>query len=178
VLSPFIDTLISLFIKFSALSFLAFGGVNALLPALYELSVTQGHWITAQTFADYFAIANAAPGPNFLTITLIGWHVGGILGALISTIAISWPSSVIIYFVQRHINNMQDLRKQKTIQYAAAGLAVGLVLASAWEIALHLDHNLSAYILTIGAIAITFFTRVHPLYLIGLGAILGSLGLV
>lgn len=73
---------------------------------------------------------------------------------------------------------MQDLRKQKTIQYAAAGLAVGLVLASAWEIALHLDHNLSAYILTIGAIAITFFTRVHPLYLIGLGAILGSLGLV
>ena len=68
--SPFVDTLISLFIKFSGLSFLAFGGVNALLPALYELSVTQGHWITAQTFADYFAIANAAPGPNFLTLGL------------------------------------------------------------------------------------------------------------
>ncbi|WP_197712858.1 chromate transporter [Polynucleobacter necessarius] len=71
---------LSLFLKLSTFSLIAFGGVNALLPSLLNLSVYQEHWIDLQTFADYFAIAQAAPGPNFMTVTLIGWHVYGVLG--------------------------------------------------------------------------------------------------
>ena len=56
-----ISTLLSLFLKLSAFSVFAFGGINALLPVLYDLSVNQEHWINSQTFSDYFAIAQAAP---------------------------------------------------------------------------------------------------------------------
>ena len=73
---------------------------------------------------------------------------------------------------------MQDKEKQQAIQFAAGALAVGLVLSAAWQIALQINHSLTAYALTIGTIAIVFFTRWHPLYLIAIGALLGVLGFI
>jgi chromate transporter len=163
-----IGTLFSLFFKLSVFSLLAFGGINALLPVLYDLSVNQEHWINSQTFSDYFAIAQAAPGPNLMTVTLIGWKVGGVLGAVIATLAISWPSAIMIYYLQRSILGMQDKRKQQVIQFAAGAVAVGLILSAAWQISLQINQSAAAY----------FFTRIHPLYLIGIGAILGTLGFI
>lgn len=170
--------LLSLFLKLSAFSLIAFGGVNALLPSLLNLSVNQEHWIDLNTFADYFAIAQAAPGPNFMTVTLIGWHVYGVFGALIATFAIAWPSSILVFFLQRWVMGMSDQQKKKTIQYAAAALAIGLVLSSAWQIALQINHSITAYGLTLATIGLTVFTRWHPLYLIALGAVLGLFGII
>ena len=170
--------LLSLFLKLSAFSLIAFGGVNALLPVLFNLAVNQEHWIDVQTFSDYFAIAQAAPGPNFMTVTLLGWHVHGVIGALVATLAIAWPSSILIFYLQRLILGMKDPLKKQAIQYAAAALAIGLVLSSAWQIALQINQSVAAYLLTIGTIAITLFTRWHPLYLIVLGAALGLLGFI
>lgn len=172
------SALISLFVKFSAFSLVAFGGINALLPVLYDLSVNQEHWINAQTFSDYFAIAQAAPGPNLMTVTLIGWNVGGVLGAAIATLAISWPSSIMIYFLQKSILGMQNKDRQQAIQFAAGALAVGLVLSAAWQISLQINQSAAAYLLTISTVTITFFTRWHPLYLIAIGALLGVLGFI
>lgn len=73
---------------------------------------------------------------------------------------------------------MQDKQKQQMIQYAAGALAVGLVLAAAWQISLQINQSIGAYLLTIGTIAITFFTRWHPLYLIAIGAALGIFGFI
>ncbi|OWS71196.1 chromate transporter [Polynucleobacter campilacus] len=170
--------LLSLFLKLSAFSLVAFGGVNALLPVLFNLAVHQEHWIDVQTFSDYFAIAQAAPGPNFMTVTLIGWHVYGVLGALLATLAIAWPSSIMIFFLERFIMRMENPLSKKTIQYAAAALAIGLVLSSAFEIALQINHSTAAYILTICTITITLLTRWHPLYLIAIGGALGVLGFI
>jgi chromate transporter len=171
-------TLIALFLKFSAFSLIAFGGVNALLPVLLELTVYQEHWLDLQTFSDYFAIAQAAPGPNFMTVTLIGWHMSGVLGAFVATFAIIWPAGILVFFLQRFILKMQDPMKKKVVQYAAATLAIGLVLSSALEIALQINHGLMAYLLSGLTIAIVLLTRWHPLYLIALGALLGACGLI
>ena len=170
--------LLSLFLKLSVFSMIAFGGVNALLPELLNLAVNQEQWIDLQTFSDYFAIAQAAPGPNFMTVTLLGWHIYGIIGALVATFAIVWPSSVLIFFLQRFILGIKDPVKKKSIQYAAAALAIGLVLSSAWEIALQINHGVAAYLLTITTIGLTLFTRWHPLYLIAIGGALGVLGFI
>jgi chromate transporter len=170
--------LLSLFLKLSAFSMIAFGGVNALLPELLNLAVNQEQWIDLQTFSDYFAIAQAAPGPNFMTVTLLGWHIYGMIGALVATFAIVWPSSILIFFLQRFILGIKDPIKKKSIQYAAAALAIGLVLSSAWEIALQINHGVAAYLLTIATIGLTLFTRWHPLYLIAIGAVLGVLGFI
>ena len=170
--------LLSFFLKLSAFSLVAFGGVNALLPELLNLAVYQEHWIDLQTFSDYFAIAQAAPGPNFMTVTLLGWHIYGVLGAFLATLAIAWPSSILIYFLQRLILGIKDPITKKSIQYAAAALAIGLVLASAWQIALQINHSVAAYSLTLATIGFTLFTRWHPLYLIAIGGLLGALGII
>ena len=170
--------LLSLFLKLSVFSMIAFGGVNALLPELLNLAVNQEQWIDLQTFSDYFAIAQAAPGPNFMTVTLLGWHIYGMIGALVATFAIVWPSSILIFFLQRFILGIKDPVRKKSIQYAAAALAIGLVLSSAWEIALQINHGVAAYLLTIATIGLTLFTRWHPLYLIAIGGVLGVLGLI
>ena len=170
--------LLSLFLKLSVFSMIAFGGVNALLPELLNLAVNQEQWIDLQTFSDYFAIAQAAPGPNFMTVTLLGWHIYGMIGALVATFAIVWPSSILIFFLQRFILGIKDPIKKKSIQYAAAALAIGLVLSSAWEIALQINHGVAAYLLTIATIGLTLFTRWHPLYLIAIGGALGLMGFI
>jgi chromate transporter len=170
--------LLSIFLKLSAFSLVAFGGVNALLPELLNLAVYQERWIDLQTFSDYFAIAQAAPGPNFMTVTLLGWHIYGVLGALVATLAIAWPSSILIYFLQRFILGIQDPIKKKSIQYAAAALAIGLVLSSAWQISIQINHSAAAYVLTLATIGFTLFTRWHPLYLIVIGGALGVLGFI
>lgn len=170
--------LLSLFLKLSVFSMIAFGGVNALLPELLNLAVNQEQWIDLQTFSDYFAIAQAAPGPNFMTVTLLGWHIYGMIGALVATFAIVWPSSILIFFLQRFILGIKDPVKKKSIQYAAAALAIGLVLSSAWEIALQINHGVAAYLLTIATIGLTLFTRWHPLYLIAIGGALGLMGFI
>jgi chromate transporter len=172
------STLLSLFLKLSMFSALAFGGVNALLPALYELSVKQEHWLNTQTFADFFAIAQAAPGPNLMTVTLIGWHVSGVIGAIVASIAICWPSSIMVYCLQRYISNLSNPITKKTIQFAASALAVGLVLGSAWAIAQQINQNVAASALTLLSIAVILMTRWHPLYLIVLGGTLGILGIL
>lgn len=73
---------------------------------------------------------------------------------------------------------MRDIQKQKMIQAAASALAVGLVLSAAWGIALQINSSTAAYLLTLGTIAITVFTRWHPLYLIAIGGALGILGFI
>jgi chromate transporter len=164
--------------KLAALSLVAFGGVNALLPTIFNIAVNQEHWIDAQTFSDYFAIAQAAPGPNFMIIALLGWHVYGVLGAFLATLAIALPSSVLIFFLQRIILGIKDPIRRQTIQYAAAALAIGLIFSSVWQIAIQINHGIAMYVLTIMTIGLTLFTRWHPLYWIAIGAVLGALGLL
>ena len=172
------SALLSLFLKLSVFSLFAFGGINALLPTLFELAVNQEHWLDQQTFADFFAIAQAAPGPNMMTVTLIGWHVSGVAGALMATFAISWPSSILIFYLQRYIVNMPDPKKQQVIRFAASALAVGLVLSSAWQITTQINHHLAAYLMTLVTIGTAVFTRWHPLYLIAVGAMIGLAGFI
>lgn len=168
--------LLSLFFKLSLFSVLAFGGIIAVLPSLFELSVNQEHWISAQTFADYFAIAQAAPGPNFMAITLIGWDLYGPLGAIVASIAICWPSSIMVFYLERYITGIKDLEKKQTIQYAAAALAIGLILTASWKLTMSFNSHWTAMVLTIAVIVTSQLSKIHPLYLIAIGAIIGGAG--
>ena len=63
-----------LFSEFALLSFVAFGGATALLPEMHRVVVDNHHWLDDATFTHLYAIAQAAPGPNVLVVTLIGWE--------------------------------------------------------------------------------------------------------
>ena len=79
-------TLFSLAFIFLQLSFLALGGGNAIIPELQRQVVDVHHWMTSREFSELFALAQAAPGPNMMITSLVGWRVAGIAGLLVSTV--------------------------------------------------------------------------------------------
>ena len=89
------QTLIDLAAIFTQLSLLAFGGGNTILPEMQRQVVEVHHWMTAQEFSALFALGQAAPGPNMMVVTLVGWHVAGINGMLVSMLAKFGPSSLV-----------------------------------------------------------------------------------
>lgn len=170
--------IVELVLQFSILSLLAFGGINALLPEIQRITVETHHWMSDATFAQLFAIAQAAPGPNFLIVTLIGWHVAGLAGAFAATFAACAPSSVLVFLFTRFWDRAGSAALRHVIQLVMAPLAVGLVVASGWLIGLSANHNWRAFMLTGVTVAIALWGRIHPLWLIALGAVLGLSGAV
>ena len=76
------DILITLAVQFAMMSLLAFGGANAVVPEMHRQAVELRGWMTEREFTDMFAMSQAAPGPNVMLVTLIGYHVAGVAGAL------------------------------------------------------------------------------------------------
>ena len=74
------DTLLALAGYFALMSLFAIGGANSAVPEMYRVAVEIEHWMTGRQFADMFAIAQLTPGPNVIIVTLIGYHVAGVVG--------------------------------------------------------------------------------------------------
>ncbi|MBS1188504.1 MAG: chrA [Rhodocyclaceae bacterium] len=170
--------LADLFLQFTLLFFVAFGGASALLPEMQRVVVEEKHWLDETTFIHLYAIAQAAPGPNGLVVTLIGWEVAGLAGAFVSTLAMCLPMSVVIYFLFRHWERFRGAPWQQAVQVGVAPLAVGLVFSGATLIARSAGIGLAGAGLVAATVALSLKTKLHPLWLIALGAAVGALGAV
>ena len=84
----------SLVTTFALLSLLSIGGVNAMVPEIHRQVVDLHHWMDDRTFASLVAIAQVAPGPNLLIVSVIGWSLAGLAGLLAATLAMILPSSL------------------------------------------------------------------------------------
>jgi chromate transporter len=164
--------------QFTLLSFLAIGGVNALIPEIHRRVVDVQHWLTDTDFAQAFAIAQAAPGPNMLIVSVIGWRVDGLLGALVATVAICAPSSVLTFAVAHIWDRFRDAPLRAAIQHGLAPVTVGLVLASGYILARTADKTWNAIAITAVTVGLMLTTRIHPLWLLAAGAVLGAFGFV
>ena len=167
-----------LFLEFALLSFVAFGGATALLPEMHRVVVENHHWLDDTTFTHLYAIAQAAPGPNVLVVTLIGWKVAGLPGALAATLAMCLPMSVLIYLLIDRWESFSGKRWQKAVSLGVAPLAVGLVFSGATLIAKSAGLGWAAWLLVAATVVANLWTKLHPLWFIVVGAVLGLLGLV
>ncbi|TMH38217.1 MAG: chromate transporter [Betaproteobacteria bacterium] len=168
--------LIELVEQFGLLSFLAIGGVNALIPEIHRRVVDVYQWMSNAEFAQAFAISQASPGPNMLIVSVIGWKVYGFLGALVATLAICAPSSVLTFAIAHVWDRFRDAPLRAAIQRGLAPVTVGLVLASGYVLARTADETLPAYAITAATAALALITRVHPLWFLITAAALGAFG--
>lgn len=167
-----------LFLEFALLAFIAFGGATALLPEMHRVVVESHHWLDDATFTHLYAIAQAAPGPNVLVVTLIGWEVAGLAGALAATLAMCLPMSVIIYLLIDRWEGFSGKRWQQAISLGVAPLAVGLVFSGALLIGQSAEFGLPAWGLVVLSVVMNLRTKLHPLWFIAAGATLGLLGIL
>jgi len=163
--------------RFAALSLVAIGGINAILPEIHRVVVDVEGWMTSGEFAELFAVAQLAPGPNAMVVALIGWKVAGIPGALVATIASCGPSSVACYAAWQWVDRLRTSEVRAVVQRALGPLAIGLILASGYTLARGADRSSGALVLTIAAAAALAWTRVNPLWVLLVGAAVGLAGL-
>ena len=169
---------VQLFLDFALLSFVAFGGATALLPEMHRVVVENHHWLDDATFTHLYAIAQAAPGPNVLVVTLIGWKVAGLAGALAATTDMCLPMSIVIYQLIDRWEGVAGKRWQRAISLGVSPLAVGLIFSGATLIAQAADFGWAAWLLVVATVMANLRLKLHPLWFIAAGAALGLAGLV
>jgi chromate transporter len=145
---------------------------------MHRVVVENHHWLDDATFTHLYAIAQAAPGPNVLVVTLIGWEIAGLAGALAATLAMCLPMSVLIYLLIDRWEGFAGRRWQKAVSLGVAPLAVGLVFSGATLIAQAAAFGWAAWGLVLATVVANLRTKLHPLWFIGVGALLGLSGLV
>lgn len=161
---------------FALLSLFAIGGANAAIPEMHRVAVELHGWMTDRQFTDMFAIAQVTPGPNVIIVTLIGYHVAGLPGALVTTAAMCGPTCVVAYYVGRVWERFRDARWRVAIQAGLVPVSVGLIAASAWILAMTGDHNWIAAGITIATAIVGYFSKLNPLWLFAPAALIGLFG--
>ena len=165
-------------LAFLVLSLLSFGGANAIIPEIQLRVVEIEHWLTAADFSQMFALSQAAPGPNVLIVSLVGWKVAGVAGALVAMGAMCGPSSLLTYYVARAWDRFRDAPLRVAIQRALAPVTVGLILASGYVLTRTSGDAWPAYAVTGATLLAVMSTRLHPLWLLAAAAALGAFGVV
>ncbi|MQB41483.1 chromate transporter [Rhizobium sp. ICMP 5592] len=169
-------TLLALTVIFTQLSLLAFGGGNTILPEMQRQVVDIHHWMSAQQFGAMFALAQAAPGPNMMIVPLVGWHVAGAAGVLVTSLAKFGPSSILTGIALHVWERFKDRPWRRIAQAGLVPMTAGLVTASASVITeASAQEWILALIVGIAALATTT-TRIHPLIVLAAGAVIGLSG--
>jgi chromate transporter len=173
-----LDVLGALAAHFALLSLFAIGGAMAVVPEMHRQAVEVSQWMTERQFADLFALGQAAPGPNIIVVTLIGYQAAGIAGALVATLAMCGPTCVITYYVSRTFDRFKDAKWRIVVQAGLVPVSVGLFAAGAFVVARAADKSLVAVCITAATAAVAYWTRFNPLWLFAAAALIGYAGFV
>jgi chromate transporter len=160
------------------LAFISFGGVSTVLPALHHLAVNDEHWMTDRDFVNLFALASISPGPNFMIFTLVGYRAAGVLGAVLATLALCVPTSALAFVVVIYWDRFKTAHWREAIQQGLLPVTVGFVCAAAVLLARASDAGVPAYAITATTAFVGIATKLNPLWIFGIAAVVGAAGLV
>jgi len=181
---------LNLFGHFLLLSMMSIGGAISTTSEMHRFLVEQHHWLSQDQFNGAIALAQAAPGPNVLFVALMGWHVGmnagstgaALLGVAVSMVGIMAPSTVITYTAARWGHRNRELRGVRAFKQGMAPVVIALLLSTAWILATPAGTGNAppwpAWLLAIAAGLVIWRTRVHLLWVLAAGALLGALGFI
>jgi len=171
-------SLLQIAFLFGSLSLVAVGGANTVVPEMHRQAVEVGHWMSDTDFANLYAIVRAAPGPNMLISTMIGWRAAGLWGAAVATLAMCAPSCLLTYGVIRIWERYRHTRWRAAVEAGLAPVTVGLVLASGYILTRAADHNWRMLAVTAASALTTLLTRFNAIWVLTAAGVLGAVGLI
>ncbi|MCX5734526.1 MAG: chromate transporter [candidate division NC10 bacterium] len=118
---PFLGQLNLLLMKLGAL---AFGGGFTLIPLIQEEVVARLGWLTTREFIDGIALGQVTPGPIVITATFVGYKMAGVVGAVLSTLAVFFPSFVVLVGAVPHFDRIKRLQ---SVQWMIKGVLAGFI---------------------------------------------------
>ena len=189
---------LALLLQFMLLSMMSVSGAITAVPDMHRYLVVQQGWLSDAQFSSSVAIAQAAPGPNVLFVALMGWNVGlnaggglaggphawalGLLGLSITMVGIMLPSTTLAWFATRWLHHNAQRRGVRAFKQGMAPVVVGLLVATGLILANGNQRPDSPawHLWLVAGVAglVVWRTKIHLLWLLGAGALLGALGFV
>jgi chromate transporter len=126
--------------------------------------------MTQAQFVNTFAISRMAPGPGSLLVTLIGWQVAGLAGAVVATLGLFGPTAFLIYGVARLWRRYRGARWQRALEAGLRPVAAGMILASGYVLFRALEGGWLARGIALAATVILMRSRTNPIVLLAAGA--------
>ncbi len=170
-----------LFIGFTRIGLLGFGGGPSFIPLVKIEAVENFNWMTAEEFAEAFAIGNTLPGPIATKMSgYIGYRAAGIIGAIVSTTAMILPSILALVIMLTLLSKYKDLPALKGMIKAIKPVVVILLAQVVIDFfpGAILKVGMPAWIIAGIALVLLQFMKVHPVYVIlgtlAYGAIQGT----
>ncbi len=114
--------LLDLFLTFAKVGVMTFGGGYAMLPILQREVVEKKNWVSEEELMDYFAIGQCTPGIIAVnTATFIGQKLKGVIGGIVATLGVVFPSLVIISLLAGVIEAFSHI---VWVQHAFGGIRI------------------------------------------------------
>ena len=183
---------LNLFGHYLLLSLMSLGGAISTTSEMHRFLVEQHGWLTQAQFNDSIALAQAAPGPNVLFVALMGWKVGmnagstaaALLGVMVTMTGILLPSTIFTYQVAQWGHRNRELRAVRAFKQGTAPVVIALLLSTAWILANSAGgsgagwQHWPLWLLSLTSCLVIWRTKLHLLWVLGAGALLGALGFV
>ena len=164
----------ALFLHFLSLSVFATGGAMALASDMHRYVVDQHAYITHTQFMNSIALAQAAPGPNILFITVMGWQIAGLPGALATTLGIAMPALIFPFVISRLGRMKQFDRMLKALQRGLGPVALGLMASTSFLLVRQAPGVWIGAAMIAATVLVLAFTKVPPLVLIAVAGTIGA----
>lgn len=166
--------LFDLFWTFCKIGALTFGGGYAMLPLIQREIVENKKWSTEKEILDYYAVGQCTPGVIAVnTATFIGYKLKGIIGGIVATLGVIFPSIVIILIIATFLQNFADLA---IVQSAFTGIRVAVVALIITTVVKLIKSSIKDYlgvIIAIIAFVISAFIGLSPVYVVIAAALTG-----
>jgi chromate transporter len=176
---------LGLFVHYLMLSLMSVGGAISTSSEMQRYLVERQHWLSQVQFNESIALAQAAPGPNVLFVALMGWHVGintgsiraGLLGVALTMFGIMLPSTILTYSAAQWGQRNRELRAVRAFKLGMAPVVIALMLSTSWIMG-SAAGDWPLWLLSLASCVVIWRTRLHMLWLLAAGALLGWLQLV
>lgn len=160
-------------VTFFTIGLVFFGGGFVLVPLLHQRLVERLGWLSPQEFIDGVAISNLTPGPISVLATFAGYRVRGIAGALVATVALYLPAIVLMLLLSREYDRLKERREVQAFLAGVVPAVIGLMLSTAVLLASGTLLSWRAYALAGFALLLLIRWRLHPVFVLALGAAAG-----
>jgi chromate transporter len=168
-------SLVDLALYFALLSLVSVGGMPSVMPEMQRYVVDVKGWLTPGEFIQAFAVGQAAPGPNVLISSLIGWKVAGLGGAFVALLAFCFPAAIIAWFVAELWDRFKDSPWRLALQRAIAPIVVAMILSGGVVLATPGSPEWRLWLIAGASAAGVLASKVNPLWLLAGGGVLGAL---
>lgn len=128
--------MIYLIISFATIALITVGGGYAMIPLIQEEAINVHHWITQNDFINILAVSQITPGAIAInSATFIGFKSYGLLGAILASIGLILPSTLIILIIAPILKKYEKNRLRITIFSGIRPIVTGLIASAVFLMA-------------------------------------------